>query len=241
MSNAQRSHRNLTFNCGKLGLVAIQPTSADEQVMHEVAHVIFPQRIPEPDFEAAVEWAASSEATIFITPPDLKRFEAEGFGAYRFHLLEGFREIGFSEGKIKFIPSSRRRPGGFWGVALELANSWNFLKKEEFHVVLKPSDADAILYLCSASLDRAEWALLREDRPAAIVGSRLLAQNHWIALSEIIGQKIEVDSQSKISDRKELPALLQKRRGFDKHQKATLKNYDKSVKWEKNKKDSIPS
>ncbi len=209
--------------------------------MKDVAYVIFPQRIPEPEFDAAVEWAASSAATIFVTPPDLKRFEAEGFGAYRFHLLEGFREIGFSDGKIKFVPSSKKRQGGFWGAALELANSWNFLKKEEFHVVVKPNDGDAILYLCSSSLDRAEWALLREDNPASIFGSRLLAQNHWIALSEILGHEILVDENSKISDRKELPALSQKRRGFDKHQKSNLKNYDKTIKWEKNKKDSIPS
>ncbi len=246
MSEAQRSHINLIFgclilDCGRFGRVAIQPSQAEESLIKDVQYVIFPHRIPEPEFAAAIEWASSSEAPIFITPADLRRFEAEGFGAYRFHLLDGFREIGFAEGKIKFVPASKNKKSGLWGVAMDLAQAWNLGKKEEYHVVIRPKQEEPTLYLAASNLERGEWALLSEDAPQRILGSRFATQNEWIALSELLGCEIIYDENSRISAGG-LSDVLSKKRWIPKKTAGQFRdNYVKHDSWDKNKKGSIPS
>lgn len=235
MSNAQKTNTNLTLNCGPFGLLAVQPVTSEAEQMHDVQFVVFPHRIPSTEFAAAVEWASSSEAPIFITPQDLNRFQKEGFGSYRFHLLEGFREIGFSKGKIKFIPAAKKRMQGFWGFAMDLADAWRLTKRDEFHVVIKPESGDPILYLASPFLDKTEWALLTEDEPRTIVGSRFFSNEYWIALSEKLGIDIEINSGAKpYGWRSEISAALSGKRVLSKGASVPGKKI-----W--NKKDFPPS
>jgi hypothetical protein len=186
------SDRNLTLNLGDFGPLVIQPEEASEDHIGRARFIVFPDRIPEEKFSVALEWAAVSEAPVFCTAGDLKRFEKEGFGAYRFNVLGGFRELGFEKGALRFIPARQKHSTGWKGLLEDLADMWGWTRREAFHVIMKSPGKGAILYLATPFIDKSEWPLLTEDKPSRIVGSSHFGRIYWMALSSRVGVDIEI-------------------------------------------------
>jgi hypothetical protein len=130
---------------------------------------------------------------------DLKRFEKEGFGAYRFHSLGGFRELGFEKGALRFVPARRKHSAGWRGFYEDLADAWGWSRRESFHVTLKSSGRGTVLYLASPFVDRGDWSMLCEDKPARVVGSPHFGRVYWTALAERLGVNIDILSEERES------------------------------------------
>src|SRR5690606_39109531 len=119
------------------GPITFQPDEFSEGEVHRSRYLVFPDRIPDASFDVAVEWAAHSEAPIFCTAHDMRRFVKEGFGAYRFNTLGGFREIGFEGGSLKFVPARPKASKGLGGWLRELGDAWGLISRESYHVIAK--------------------------------------------------------------------------------------------------------
>jgi hypothetical protein len=184
--------RNLSIQLGNFGPLAIQPTEIHEDEMARAQCILFPTPIPAEHFSKALEWAASSQAPIFCTASDLKRFEQEGFGAYRFHMLGGFRELGFSEGSLKFVPARQKNSLGWRGLMEDLADAWGWSRREAFHVIVRNPELSSVLYLATPFIDKTDWSLLCEDGPAKVLGNPQYGSIYWTALAEKLGVEIEV-------------------------------------------------
>ncbi len=184
--------RNLTLQLGDFGPLVVQPEEASEDEIGRARYVIFPDRIPDEAFAAALDWAAMSQAPIFCTAHDLKRFEQEGFGAYRFNALGGFRELGFEAGSLRFIPARRKQASGLRGVWEDLSDAWGWSRRESFHVAMRSPSEGSTLYLATPFVDKGDWAMLTEDKPQRIFGSPLFGRLYWTALAEKLGVNIEI-------------------------------------------------
>jgi len=182
--------RNLTLSLGSFGPITFQPDEFSEDELHRSRYLVFPDRISEKAFDVAVEWAAHSESPIFCTAHDVRRFVKEGFGAYRFNTLGGFREIGFEKGSLKFVPARTRTVTGLRGWLKDLGDAWGLISRESYHVIAKPERGESHLYLSSPYIDLGEWKVLSEDRPTRIYGSPEYPSFYWLALSEKLGTDI---------------------------------------------------
>jgi hypothetical protein len=108
----------------------------------------------------------------------------EGFGPYRFHKIDGFREIDFQGGTLEFYPSRRQRPEGLKGAFFEVAEKLGFYPPHSFHVVVRPKTGASFVYLASPQIDRVEWQLLMQCQPEFIIGSSMVSASEWLELSE---------------------------------------------------------
>jgi hypothetical protein len=183
--------RNLILSLGSFGPLCLQPDEINEEELQRARYVVFAEPIADEKFAVAVEWAAHSQAPIFCTQSDLKRFVREGFGAYRFNTLGGFREVGFEEGSLKFIPARPPRANGLRGILRELADVWGLTARNAFHVVAKSKRGETLLYLNNPFMDRSEWSLLKEDAPRRVYGNPRYPAFYWLALSEKLGTNVE--------------------------------------------------
>jgi hypothetical protein len=183
--------RNLTLSLGGFGPISLQPDEFNEEELQRARYIVFPHAISEEKFGVAVEWASHSQAPIFCTAQDLRRFVREGFGAYRFNTLGGFREIGFEKGSLKFVPARPPRSEGVKGFLRELADAWGIFSRDSFHVVAKASKGESLLYLSNPFIDRSEWRILSEDTPQRIYGNPLYPAFYWLALSEKLGADVQ--------------------------------------------------
>jgi len=184
--------RNLVLQLGDFGPLVIQPEQIAEDEIARARYIVFPDRIPEERFAAALEWASVSEAPVFCTAGDLRRFEKEGFGAYRFNILGGFRELGFESGALRFVPARHKHSTGWRGLVEDLADAWGWSRRECFHVIAKAPGRGTVLYLATPFVEKSEWAMLCEDKPTRIVGSSHYGRVYWTALAERIGVTIEL-------------------------------------------------
>ncbi|MEO5669008.1 MAG: hypothetical protein ABIR96_13185 [Bdellovibrionota bacterium] len=182
--------RNLALQLGDFGPLVIQPGEISEHEIARARYILFPDQIPVEKFTAALEWAAVSESPVFCTAADLKRFEKEGFGAYRFNVLGGFRELGFERGALRFIPARRKHASGWRGLIEDLSDAWGWTRRESFHVVVKSRDK-SVLYLATPFIEKGEWAMLCEDKPTKIYASAHFGRVYWTALAERFGATIE--------------------------------------------------
>lgn len=179
------------MHLGDFGPLVIQPEQISEEEIARARYILFPDQIPQEKFAAALEWAAISEAPVFCTASDLKKFEQEGFGAYRFNVLGGFRELGFERGSLRFIPARRKQSAGWRGIVEDLADAWGWSRRESFHVVVKSPDRGSFLYLATPFIEKGEWSLLTEDKPKRIYASAQYGRLYWKALAERFGVTIE--------------------------------------------------
>ena len=186
------SDRNLTMQLGDFGPLVIQPEQISEDEIARARYILFPDQIPQDKFAAALEWAAVSEAPVFCTASDLKKFEKEGFGAYRFNVLGGFRELGFERGSLRFVPARRKQSTGWRGLVEDLADAWGWSRRESFHVVVKSPDRGCFLYLATPFIEKSDWALLTEDKPKRVYASSQYGRVYWTALAERLGVTIEM-------------------------------------------------
>jgi hypothetical protein len=185
-------NRNLALQLGDFGPLVIQPEDANDDEIGRARYILFPDKIPQEKFAAALEWASVSESPVFCTSADLKRFEDEGFGAYRFNALGGFRELGFERGTLRFVPARRKQGKGWLGLVEDLADAWGWSRREAYHVIIKAPGKRTILYLTTPFVNKTEWAVLCEDKPERIIGSAQFGRLYWTALAERIGANIEI-------------------------------------------------
>jgi hypothetical protein len=153
-----------------MGQLVLQPSSIDPRLLSEASLVIFPLRIERKGLSTIVEWAAATQVPIFCRAQDIPTLEEEGFGAYRFLKLEGYREVDFQGGTIEFFPARRRKEGGLKGRLASLADFFGWSPKPNgFHVRIRPKNERPVLFLASPEVDSVEWTLLIRDNPSSIV------------------------------------------------------------------------
>lgn len=183
--------RNLTLSLDSFGPITIQPDEYSEDEVHRSKYIIFPDQIHASEFEAAVDWATHSEAPIFCTQRELKNFEREGFGAYRFNVLRDYQEIGFENGSLKFVPAFIKQQSGFKQWLRELGDAMGIISRKTFHVIAKSNNGKSQLYLSSPYISKSEWSVLIEEKPDKIFGSPRYPAFYWLALSEKLGSDIQ--------------------------------------------------
>lgn len=186
--------------------VLVQPTCFDEELCTKAKCLVYPQPIKAQDFDVACEWASSSEAPMFIVEEDLHRFEAEGFGAYRFQLLREAREVGFSFASLRFFRARSRRYPGVRGVLQDWVENWGYKGPSHYHVVVR-TNSESTMYLASPFLNDSEWALLQAEGAEVYRGSHQFDRELWEALSDRFAQKVGESIAPNLADD---PALAKK-------------------------------
>ena len=173
-----------------MGQIVIQPVTVETADLERAALVLFPHRIHKNEFNVAVEWAAGTQTPIFCHQAEVSKFEAEGFGAYRFHRLDGYKEIDFQGGAVEFFPAKRKRQTGVKGNFFELGERLGLVRTPSYHVLIRPKNERPVLYLSSAHIDISEWALLSKSNPSHVVGSSLVTKHEWHSLSTQLKRKV---------------------------------------------------
>lgn len=162
-----------------LGTLLIQPSTATAHDLERAALVIYPHRISAAQLAVAVEWAAASQCPIFCHEKDIDKMVKQGFGAYRFHGISGYREIAFQSGTLDLFPAKRERASGIKGRFLEFSETFGFLRAPSFHVMIHSRGEASILYLSSPNVDAVEWKVLSRRHPAKIVGAAQYSPEVW--------------------------------------------------------------
>ena len=162
-----------------LGTLCIQPESATQPEIERTSLVIYPHKISEEQMPMAVEWAAASQCPIFCHSQDIQKLVKQGFGAYRFHGIMGYKEIAFEGGTIEMFPAKREKKSGIKGRFLEFSETFGFLKAPSFHVLVRPRGEEAILYLSSVNIDSLEWKVLTRRNPGKVIGTALISPESW--------------------------------------------------------------
>ena len=173
-----------------MGQIVFQPSSIDKEEIQNATLVIFPERVDHHDIAVVTEWAGSTQTPIFCNSQDIALFEAEGFGGYRFHRLDSYREVDFQKGSIEFFPAKRWKKSG-WRASIEQSLEYfGVLRIPAFHVLIRPKNERPILFLASPQIDRAEWSMFSGFQPSEIVGSVDVPEEKWMALSAALKTNI---------------------------------------------------
>ena len=173
-----------------MGQIVFQPISATPEDLEKASLVIIPERINKDFFNVAVEWAAATQVPIFCHGADVPFFEAEGFGSYRFHRLDTYREVEFQGGSLEFFPALRRKAKGIRGISQELAERTGFLKTPSFHVLMRPRNERPVLYLASTQISASEWSVLTRSKPDLVIGSPAATKTEWQLFSTLIKKRV---------------------------------------------------
>lgn len=173
-----------------LGLIVIQPTTLYIEESERANLLLFPQKISQESLLVGVEWAASTQTPIFCLPTDVTKFEEEGFGAYRFHKIDGYREVDFQGGSIEFFPARRRRLKGIKGLSQEMAEFMGWAPHPGYHVVIRPQGEASVLYLASTVVDNSEWKTLTQTNPQTIIGAEAHSKSEWHTFSTSVKRRI---------------------------------------------------
>lgn len=173
-----------------MGRIFIQPAFAFSEDIEASSLVIYPHRIEDSAIPASVEWAAGSQTPIFCHEEDIETLVSQGFGAYRFHGLSGYKEIGFQGGSVEFYPARRRRAAGLKGSMVEFGELFGLLRVPAYHVLLRSRGEQPVLFLGSSQIDGVEWQVLTRSLPSLVVGSAEVPDAEWEALAQKFGTKI---------------------------------------------------
>lgn len=181
---------NFSILSPQMGQVVVQPKTLNPTEIEEAALVVYPQRISKDVFEVGVEWAASTQTPIFCIEDDVERFEKEGFGAYRFHKLDGYKEVDYQGGSIEFFPAREKDLKGLRGLTSNLARFLGKKNSSSFHFLLRPKGEAPILYLANDQLDPETWALFIKANPSHIIGAPTLSNVEWNNFSTRVRKRI---------------------------------------------------
>lgn len=200
MNDAKRA-KNLSIESPSMGRLLIQPArfpTEDEVKSEELrpSMLIYPRRMSEGEIEAATEWAASTKLPIFCHAKDIPRLMDEGFGAYRFNKLDGYKEIYFRGGVIEFYPAHRQPRPGFKGLMQEAGEFFRVLPTQHYHVLLRPQRESPVLHLASSRIDTVEWQVLSRARPAFVIGSPEVSRQDWQVFSLRCGRQVGLEEST---------------------------------------------
>jgi len=188
MSGNQNPH--CFIQSSALGAIVVQPSKLLANELREVALVVFPYPLSEDEFATAVEWAASTQTPIFCLPSEIKKFEVEGFGTYRFHKIDGYREFDFQGGTIEFFPARRRRLKGIKGLTQEMAEFMGWTNNPGYHVFVRPKLETPVLFLTNNVIDTSEWKSMTKVDPSFVVGSLQISEPEWKNFSKFVKREI---------------------------------------------------
>lgn len=176
----------LKIQSPSMGQLVIQPSVADFDEIQDTKLVLFPYRIDMKMIDIVAEWAVTSQCPIFCHEQDIPLLEREGFGAYRFHKLGGYKNIDFQGGSIELFPAKDiPRVRSFFKPVRDMAESfWPSKKIYSYHTLVKPLGEKAVLLLSSPHVDPMEWPVLMRSKPELIVLSSEFPREQWQALAE---------------------------------------------------------
>jgi hypothetical protein len=182
----------LTVKSVSMGIIIVQPETAPAEIIEQASLVVFPFRMNEKNKLAAIEWAALSQTPIFCHSTDIPALVAEGFGAYRFHKLDGFREVDFQGGAIDFFPARRPKSRNLKGFVLEIFEWMGLIKAPSFHFAVRPKNEQPILFLGGGEFEATEWNVISKGLYEKVVGlNHSKTQPAWDLVSKNLGIKIE--------------------------------------------------
>jgi hypothetical protein len=187
---SESSISNFSILSPRLGQVVVQPVTFNPSELESATIVVYPQRISKESFEVGVEWAASTQTPIFCLKEDVERFEQEGFGSYRFHKLEGYKEVDYEGGSIEFFPAREKSLKGLRGLTTNLARFLGKRTPNAFHFLVHPKGEASILYLASDQVNSHEWELFMKKNPSHIVGSTTTSNVEWHSFSSFVKKRI---------------------------------------------------
>ena len=187
---SEESLSNFRVKSQSLGTLFVQPTSSAEKDMNSASQVLFISRISKEETVAAVDWAASTQGLIFCVASDVGLFESHGFGAYRFHKLDGYRDVDFQGGTIEFHPARAPRASGLMGFAQELRDLLGWAKVDAYHVLVRPKGERPLLILSSTQVDPDQWVHFVKAEPSLIVAARSLTRTDALSLSALLKKKV---------------------------------------------------
>ena len=162
---SEQPTRNLSIYTPRMGYITLQPKVSDVHDIEKSDLVLFPERMDEQSLNVIVDWAAGTQTPIFCHKSDIAQLESMGFGAYRFHALDGFKEVDFQGGTVDFYPAKRPKKRGISGFVIEFLEKFGVLKTPSFHVLIKPKKEKPILFLTGTHIDAVEWSLWMKEDP----------------------------------------------------------------------------
>ncbi len=184
--------RNLTLFSKGMGQIILQPQTAPIEEIEQASLVLFPLSMSQEGLAAAVEWAGSSQTPIFCLSKDIQKLVGEGFGAYRFHKLDGYREIDFQGGTLEFFPTVVAKNPGIGGFFKEVLEWLGFFKPQSFHLLVRPLGEKPLLFLASAHLDPVQISIFKASNPEKYFGLEgALSVEDCKSLSKIFGVEVQ--------------------------------------------------
>ncbi len=190
----QYPQKNLKVYSQIMGQLVIQPELIDKTGVYRSQLVICPLRMTPEQSEAVAEWASVSQLPIFCHEADISRFVDEGFGAYRFHGLEGYKKVDFEGGSIEFFPAKRKKQGGFAGLFQELSELFGISKPFGYHLFIRPINEKSVLYLASPNLDQADLLVFEKLKPSIILASKNFLKEEWAVLQDRFKETFSFES-----------------------------------------------
>jgi len=187
----QYRRNNLKVYTQGMGQLVVQPESLDRMDLYKTQLLLCPYRMNDVQLNAVADWASVSQIPIFCHTEDIQKFEEEGFGAYRFHKLDGYREVDFQGGAIEFFPAKRlQKKISFMSRLKDALEHFSFVAPEAFHILIRPIDEKSVLFLASPKLDFADLQVFKRLAPNVIVGSREYSRDEWKVVGEHLGMSV---------------------------------------------------
>lgn len=183
----------LTFKSQSMGEVIVQPESTHPELIEKTSLVLFPFRMNDRNRAAAIEWASTSQTPIFCHAQDIPKLVEQGFGSYRFHKLDGFREVDFQGGALDFFPARRPKPTGLHGLATDLLEKMGFLKSKSYHFAIRPKLERPVLFLTGSEFEATEWKVMSREKYEYVFGlDSWYGSTDWNVVEKKLGTKIVV-------------------------------------------------
>lgn len=187
----ERNTSVLTFKSQSMGEVVIQPESTHSELIEKTSLVIFPFQMNAKNRAAAIEWASTSQTPIFCHAQDIPSLVEQGFGSYRFHKLEGFREVDFQGGALDFFPARRPKQLGLRGFLTDLLEKMGFLKSKTFHFAIRPKLERPVLFLTGSEFEATEWKVMSRENYEFVFGlDSWQSPIDWPSVEKKLGTKI---------------------------------------------------
>jgi hypothetical protein len=189
------SLRNFSVISPSMGKIVFNPEFINKEEIQSTALVVFTGRISKATFEVACEWASNAQMPIFCHFKDIELFQKEGFGSYRFHRLESYREIDFQKGSIEFFAARRWKTKELFSRISLMLEYFGFMKPQNFHVLIRPKQEKPVLVLGSPEIDSLEWKMLVSHSPSTVIGTAAAPAAKWKFLSHLTATHIVLASE----------------------------------------------
>lgn len=197
-----------------MGQIVINPGRLDLEDLSNAKLLVFPFRLSGEQRKLLKEWARLSQTPIFLHKSDIAKMVEDGLDRYRFHPLQGLREVDFQGGSLEFLPAKRLRGNNLVARIQGLGEYLDVLPVYAFHVLIRPLGEKSCLYLASPQIEERDIRIFRKERISFLIASGEYFRESWLFLQKRFAQDFVFESETEMVSTMRHPANLGKEPQF---------------------------